>query len=136
MLHKCGIGVLGVCAMLAACAETTPATDLSVLSATSTAAASDPMPTYGLRLRGEGAGMTSVSVFVRYRDEEREVLADRCTEARVDRSSPEGLLLPIDCDERRLVLQEERGRLVMPQARMVKAFGAKPQTPTALQPRP
>ncbi len=125
--------VLGVCIGLAACTATTPASGPSAArSATLAGAEAAPMPTYGLRLQGEQAGTTSVSVFVRNEGEEREILADRCTKAEVDRASPDGLLLPIDCDGRRLVLRDEKGRLVMPNARVANAFGEKPPAPTYL----
>jgi hypothetical protein len=91
-----------------------------------------PVPTYGLRLRGEEDDKTSVHVFLRDKGTEREVLVDRCSDADVDTRSPEGLLLPIDCDGRRLVLRDERGKLVMTGTAKPTTIGPVPETSTAL----
>ncbi len=95
-------------ASLAGCTETT-----HVAESGDSPALTSSRPAYGLRLDGEGSSVTDVSVFTRRGNRERDVLVDRCRHADVDTGSPEGLLLPVNCDGRRLVLVEEDGALVM-----------------------
>ncbi len=100
----CALGL----AFSAGCAETTQVADPGDAPSLTTS-----RPAYGLRLDSEGYSVTDISVFTRRGDRERDVLVDRCRNADVDTGSSEGLLVPIDCDGRRLVLKEEGGALVM-----------------------
>lgn len=119
----------GMLAALAGCAEPPPLEHRAVADPP----ASDkprPLPAYGLRLRSEHAETTAVYVFLRERGTEREVLVARCRDAAVETASPEGLLLPVMCDGRRLVLHREDGRLVMRNGRRTRDIGALPESST------
>lgn len=120
--------VVGVPLMLAlaGCSESVPmaAGPGPSLVATEPAA---PLPNYGLRLTGDDGDSTSVHVFLRKGGAERQVLADRCATAEVDWRRPEGLLLPIRCDGRRLVLRDIGGKLIMYGTRQPIVIGSMPE---------
>lgn len=113
---------------LSGCTETLPG-DLSPAAALGDAdeASGGDRPDYGLRLVESEAGETTVYVFMREGAGEREVLIDRCAEVAVDKANPEGLLLPVDCDGKRIVVEDEDGRLVVYKGEDALVIGPMPE---------
>lgn len=121
---------------LAACTESASLEDSSVMTVTtsSTATAPSELPAeprpgqrvrltraqavgtdaeYRFRLVGGEEGPTSLFLVIGRGASESEYFVDRCDEFDTDEFLPEGLLMPVVCDGRRIVLVEENGQFVV-----------------------
>jgi hypothetical protein len=68
---------------------------------------------YKFRIKGSDTGPTTIYLVVGQGSEEREYFLDSCRSMDTDEFLPEGLLTPILCDGRRIVLHEEGGSYVV-----------------------
>lgn len=68
---------------------------------------------YRFRMKGSDTGPTTIYLVVGQGSNEREYFLDSCRSMDTDEFLPEGLLTPILCDGRRIVLHEEGGSYVV-----------------------
>ena len=68
---------------------------------------------YKFRMKGSDTGPTAIYLVVGQGANEREYFLDSCRSMDTDEFLPEGLLTPILCDGRRIVLHEEGGAYVV-----------------------
>ena len=94
---------------------------------------------YKFRMKGSDVGPTTIYLVVGQGPHEREYPLDTCTSLDTDEFLPEGLLTPILCDGRRIVLHQEGASYAVHGARNdvtvpISAFqaGAAPEEDNAL----